>query len=225
MPLACLGIDSATRPGSVGLRAGSNSMQEPLSAGGWHARDLLTAIEGLLGRAGIAASDLRGIGVAVGPGSFTGVRVGMATAKGLGFALDVPVEGLSTLEALALAVVSGGARAAHVCPVLDAGRGEVYAALFRARPDGVERLEADRAWKPADLAAAIPDGTVLAGDGVAALLSAAKHPHPAIETPLLGATLAGWVGGMIPDGGRYRAGGLGPNYVRPSDVEASRRRA
>jgi tRNA threonylcarbamoyl adenosine modification protein YeaZ len=209
----------------VGLQVGSNGMQEPLSAGGWHARDLLTAIEGLLGRAGIAASGLRGIGVAVGPGSFTGVRVGMATAKGLGFALDIPVEGLSTLEALARAAATYGARAAHVCPVLDAGRGEIYAALFRVRPVGVERLEADRAWKPADLAAGLPADTVLAGDGAAALLSVAKHPYPVIEAPLLGGTLAGWVGGVIPDGGRYRAGGLGPNYVRPSDVEASRRRA
>ncbi len=225
MQLACLGIDSATKPGSVGLQIDSNRMEEPLSAGGWHARDLLTVIEGLLGRAGIAASGLRGIGVAVGPGSFTGVRVGMATAKGLGFALDVPVEGLSTLEALALAAATGGIREGHLCPVLDAGRGEIYAALFRVRPVGVERVEVDRAWKPADLAAAIPADTVLAGDGAAALLSAAKHPHPVMEAPLLGATLAGWVGGMIPDGGRYRAGGLGPNYVRPSDVEASRRRA
>ena len=209
----------------MGLQVGSSRMEEALSAGGLHARDLLTSIEGLLGHAGIAASGLRGIGVAVGPGSFTGVRVGMATAKGLGFALDVPVEGLSTLEALALAAATGGARGGHICPVLDAGRGEIYAALFRVRPVGVERLEADRAWKPADLAAAIPADTVLAGDGTAALLSATRHPHPVIEAPLLGATIAGWVGGMNPDGGRYRAGGLGPNYVRPSDVETSRRRA
>jgi tRNA threonylcarbamoyl adenosine modification protein YeaZ len=200
-------------------------MQEPLSAGGRHARDLLTAIEGLLGRAGVVASGLRGIGVAVGPGSFTGVRVGMATAKGLGFALDIPVEGLSTLEALARAAAGDGPRTGHICPVLDAGRGEIYAALFRLQPVGVERLEPDRAWKPADLATAIPADTALTGDGTAALLSVAKNPHPVIEAPLLGDTLAGWVGGVIPDGGRYRAGGLGPNYVRPSDVEASRRRA
>lgn len=209
----------------MGLQVGSNRTEEALSPGGWHARDLLTAIEGLLGRAGIAASGLGGIGVAVGPGSFTGVRVGMATAKGLGFALDVPVEGLSTLEALALAAATRGGRVEHICPVLDAGRGEIYAALFRVRPIGVERLEADRAWKPDDLAAAIPADAVLSGDGAAALLSAARQPHPVLETPLLGAALAGWVGAMTPDGGRYRAGGLGPNYVRPSDVEASRRRA
>jgi tRNA threonylcarbamoyladenosine biosynthesis protein TsaB len=149
----------------------------------------------------------------------------MATAKGLGFALDIPVEGLSTLEALARAAAEVDSGAMHICPVLDAGRGEVYAALFRVRQAGVERLEPDRAWKPARLAAAIPADTVLAGDGVAALLSAAPHPHPVIEAPLLGATLACVAGEMIRDGGRYRAGGLGPNYVRPSDVEASRRRA
>ena len=161
----------------------------------------------------------------MGPGSFTGVRVGMATAKGIGFALDIPVEGLSTLEALARAATGTGEGAGHVCPVLDAGRGEIYAALFRVRPGGVERLQPDRAWKPADLAAAIPAEAVLSGDGASALLAAAMRPHPVIEAPLLGATLAGWACEVIPDGGRYRAGGLGPNYVRPSDVEASRRRA
>lgn len=223
--MACLGIDSATRPGSVGLQVGSEVTQEALSAGGGHARDLLTAIEAVLGRAAIGAESLRGIGVAVGPGSFTGVRVGMATAKGLGFALDIPVEGLSTLEALARATADAASGASHLCPVLDAGRGEIYAALFRVRDGAVERLEPDRAWKPGDRAAAIPDDTALTGDGAAALLSAAARPHPAIVAPFLGATLARWVGGVIPDGGRYRAGGLGPNYVRPSDVEASRRRA
>jgi tRNA threonylcarbamoyladenosine biosynthesis protein TsaB len=224
MRVACLGIDSATRPGSVGLDVGSEVTLEALSAGGRHARDLLTAIEALLGRSAIGPDCLRGIGVAVGPGSFTGVRVGMATAKGLGFALDVPVEGLSTLEALARATADAASGAGHLCPALDAGRGEVYTALFRVRGAVVERLEADRAWKPGDRVAAIPADTVLVGDGAAALLSAAMRPHRAIETPLLGGALARWAGEVIPDGGRYRAGGLGPNYVRPSDVEASRRR-
>jgi tRNA threonylcarbamoyladenosine biosynthesis protein TsaB len=225
MRVACLGIDSATRPGSVGLQVGSSVTQEALSAGGWHARDLLSVIEALLGRAAIGPDGLRGIGVAVGPGSFTGVRVGMATAKGLGFALDIPVEGLSTLEAMARASADAASGAGHLCPVLEAGRGEIYAARFRVRGAGVERLEPDRAWKPGNLAAAMPADTLLVGDGAAALLSAAVRPHVAIEAPLLGATLARWVGEVIPDDGRYRAGGLGPNYVRPSDVETARRRA
>jgi tRNA threonylcarbamoyladenosine biosynthesis protein TsaB len=194
-----------------------------LSVDGRHARDLLTAIEGLLERAAIGRDRLRGIGVAVGPGSFTGVRIGMATAKGLGFALDIPVEGLSTLEALARAAAGAGAGPGPVCAVLDAGRGEVYAALFDVRPGSVERRQPDRAWRPVDLAAAIPDAAALAGDGMAALPADARQKHAVVDPPLLGATLAAWVAEVAPGGGRYRAGGLGPNYVRPSDVEASRR--
>lgn len=223
--MAWLGIDAATRPGSVGLLAGTIRIQEALSASGRHASDLLTTIEGVLDRAAISRERLGGIGVAVGPGSFTGVRVGMATAKGIGFALDIPVAGLSTLEALARAAVKAGARAGPLYAILEAGRGEIYAALFEVRAGVVERRDADRAWKPADLAAALPAGAILAGAGAAQLPAGTRNSHAAVDPPLLGAALAEWAAQAIPSGGRYRAGGLGPNYVRPSDVEASRRQA
>ena len=222
--MSWLGIDAATRPGSVGLLVETNAFEQALAAEGWHARDLLAAIAALLERASSIREDLRGVGVAVGPGSFTGVRVGMATAKGLGLALDIPVAGLSTLEAMARAVAATASHVGSITPVLDAGRGEVYAALFEARAGTVERREQDRAWKPADLAAALPAEAVLVGDGSAAVLAAAGRAHRLLETPLLGATVARWAATVPATDGRYHAGGLGPNYVRPSDVEAARRR-
>jgi tRNA threonylcarbamoyladenosine biosynthesis protein TsaB len=202
-------------------------LERPLIERGGHARDLLQAIGRLLSEAGLTTGDLRGIGVAAGPGSFTGVRVGMATAKGLAYALDIAVEGLSTLQALAMAGAPLAPGAAHLAPILPAGRGEVYSALFAVVGGAVERLAPDRAWRPDDLLAALPGDAVLVDGGA---LAGGGHQGPlpgrrSIESPPLAATIAAWAAARIPAGSAYRPGGLAPNYVRPSDAEAARRRA
>ena len=194
---------------------------------GAHARDLVQAIEQLLADARVAAGDLRGIGVAAGPGSFTGVRVGMATAKGLAYALDIAIEGLSTLEALALAAVPlAPAGTAHLAPILTAGRGEVYAALFALRGSSVERRTPDSAWRPEALLASLPaDAVLVDGDTIPAEGRRETGPgRRSIESPPLAATIARWAAARIPAEAAYRPGALAPNYVRPSDAEAARRR-
>ncbi|OLE67323.1 MAG: tRNA (adenosine(37)-N6)-threonylcarbamoyltransferase complex dimerization subunit type 1 TsaB, partial [Acidobacteria bacterium 13_1_20CM_2_68_7] len=83
-PICVLGIDTATSPGSTALaRPGAVIARARLDERGWHARDLLSRVDTMLAGAGVALQDLTGIAVTVGPGSFTGVRIGMATAKGL----------------------------------------------------------------------------------------------------------------------------------------------
>lgn len=114
-------------------------------------RDLLVAIDGLLDGAGVTPLDLDGIVCGVGPGSFTGVRIGLAHARGLALALDVPVAGVSTLAALARGAQDSGH--AGAVAVVDARRSEVFAGT-----GGEERCVA-----PAELAFAA--GTVLVGDG------------------------------------------------------------
>jgi tRNA threonylcarbamoyladenosine biosynthesis protein TsaB len=219
-----LGIETATRAGSVAIVAPDGlSAWRSLPEQTGHARDLLVIVESLLRDEGRAARDLHGIGVATGPGSFTGARVGMATAKGLAYALDIPVEGLSTLEALAR---EAAAAAALLCPVLDAGRGEVYAAIFeRGEDGGVMRRSEDRAWKPGDLAAHLPAGVVLVGDGARAVSERAGG-GPAIlpAPPSIARSIAAWAAESIPAGTRFRPGTLAPNYIRPSDAESARRR-
>lgn len=228
--LMYLGIDTATPRGSIALADAARTESEVrLQERAWHARDLLEQIDGLLERAGHAASDLIGIGVAVGPGSFTGVRIGMATGKGMAYALGIGLAGLSTLEALALAArferdENGG----RLWPVIDAGRGEVYIAEFECEAEGVRRISPDRS-RPPDALDADPSGAVtLVGSGAALIMNADEairrratvlEPDP----PLAGA-IARWAAGRIRPERGFEAGTLNPNYVRPSDAEATRRR-
>lgn len=223
-----LGIDTATSTASLALaRPGEVVREEILSERGAHARELLVRLETLLASTDMAVRDLRGVGVTLGPGSFTGVRVGMATAKGLAYALDVPLVGLSTLEALARAALrAAGSLPDGVAAVLDAGRGEVYAARFRFAEGRLERLEEDRSWPPAKFLAALIPGMPLVGDGVRTLGPEASaigrdlpliHPGP----PLAGVVALHAAGAIVP-GMHYRPGTLRPNYIRPFDTEAAR---
>lgn len=225
-----LGIDTATGRGSIALARDRCLVGEVvLEERGAHARDLLPGLDALLRGAGLRSADLAGIGVTTGPGSFTGVRVGMATAKGLAYALDIGVSGLSTLEALALAALRDlEPTPPAICPVLEAGRGEVYATVFRTGPGGPSRTGEDRAWRPCDLLAVLPDGVLLAGDGAAAVLraaAAAGRTVAALESsPVLAGAVALWAEATLAGSTGYHPGTLRPNYVRPADAERRRRR-
>lgn len=127
---------------------------------------VLLAIERLLESIGLTPAALAAVAVGRGPGSFTGVRIGAATAKGLAHGLGAPLVGFGTLDAVAHA-----ARAEGLIGVLgDAMRGEVYPALFRAHAGSVARLEADRVARPTEVAvewAALGEQVLLTGNGVA----------------------------------------------------------
>ena len=117
-------------------------------------RRVLEAVHGLLASVGATSADVDGIVVGVGPGGFTGLRIGLATALGLGQALGVPVTGASSLEALALGLAEAAPPGASLVPVLDARRRELFAAVSRPGPgDALEELAAPQAIAPADLAA------------------------------------------------------------------------
>ena len=111
---------------------------------------LLPAVDELLAQQGVAREQIACVCVGRGPGSFTGVRIAMATAKGIASALEVGLMGVSTLEAVAWGAWDAGVRGA-LAVVADAMRKEVYPVRFRLGDDGVARLEADRVVK-ADLA-------------------------------------------------------------------------
>ncbi|MCE7030266.1 tRNA (adenosine(37)-N6)-threonylcarbamoyltransferase complex dimerization subunit type 1 TsaB [Jiella avicenniae] len=118
-----------------------------------HAERLTGVVDAVLAEAGAGYRDLSRIVVTTGPGSFTGIRVGVAAARGLSLALDIPAVGVSTLQALAGGAVTnedGGAKAVPVLAVVDARRGEVYAALFSG---GGAMLSGPAALQPSGLAA------------------------------------------------------------------------
>lgn len=200
-------------------RAGERG-REVLDLGKGHAERLMAVIDAALKRSGSTFADLSGIAVSVGPGSFTGVRVGVATARGLALALKIPAVGVTTLEALA-----GEAREVHpgrpVIAAIDAGRGQIYAAAFSpgGRPATEPAvLEIDRAI---GLVADSGATTVLAGSAARMLAEAARR---AFEIAAEGATAdigvyarfgAERLAGGAPEAGRKPK----PLYLRAADAK------
>lgn len=162
------------------------------TVGRGHTEKLLGAVEEVLGRASVGLRDLDAIGVSIGPGRFSGLRVGLATAKGLAAASGVPVSPVETLAALA---ESARPHVGLVCPMLDARRGEVYAGLFRLA-EGRERLLPDMAAAPAATLKGVREasggGTVLflgsgasvSRDAIASLFGeSARFPDEDVPAP------------------------------------------
>ncbi len=150
-----LALDTASPEPGVCLLARGQVFEEALPADRHASEKLLSTIARCLERAGMALTECDRIAVCSGPGSFTGLRVGLSTAWGLGRSLEIPVEGVSTLEGLAEATRAGGGNC--VTAVLDAGRGEVVIESFSlegprarslSRPRRVSREEASAATGP-----------------------------------------------------------------------------
>jgi tRNA threonylcarbamoyladenosine biosynthesis protein TsaB len=161
-----LAIETATPHGSVALVSGSIVRAEAALPPGRQASGTIhSAIDGLLRKTGSGPGDVGHVAVSAGPGSFTGLRVGMATAKGFCFGWRIPIVPVPTLHALASRFRSAGMT---ICPVLDARKEEVYAALFRWEGGECVRFSPDMAIAPADLPGKLPDGPVFfCGDGAA----------------------------------------------------------
>jgi len=133
-PFTVLAFDTSSSSCSAALIAGGVLAGEDTRSGpGNYSALLLRMIDRLLHDAGLGIDELDCIAVAQGPGSFTGLRVGISTAQGLGFALDKPLVGVSTLEIIA---AQNMPFTGQVCPMLDARRGQVYSGLFEQGPGG-----------------------------------------------------------------------------------------
>lgn len=121
-----------------------------------HAKRLLDELSTLLSDAGLTKRHLVGVGIGLGPGSYTGLRVGVAAARGLARGLGVPLGGGSTLAAVAAGVFAKEATNEAVV-ALDARRGNVYAGMFAKQGETLTSLEDERKWERAALQAAYPD--------------------------------------------------------------------
>lgn len=161
---AILAFDTSSAGCSAALIAGSVLLGEDMRSGsGNYSALLLRLIDRLLGDAGLTASDLDCIAVATGPGSFTGLRVGISTAQGLGLALGKPIVGISTLELLAAQNMPFDG---SVCALLDARRSQVYACLFRQGPDDEAVAECnERVVCPREWAVSLRGRVLLCGSG------------------------------------------------------------
>lgn len=158
-----LSVDSSAVTASVALTDGENVINnEFVNAGLTHSETLLPMIKRVLGDTKV--SDLDAIAVTAGPGSFTGVRIGVATVKGLAFEKNIPCISVSTLEAIAYNFADENI---IVCAVMDARRMQFYNALFEMKNGKAIRLCDDRAISITDLREDLKkyDRVVIAGDG------------------------------------------------------------
>ncbi len=195
-----------------------------------HSRTLMPIVEAILKNTELTVQDMDAIAVAAGPGSFTGIRIGVAAAKGLAFAAEKPAAGVSTLAAMARNVAF--ADGLVVC-AMDARRQQVYNALFRAENGTLTRLTPDRAISLEDLAAelreldgpkmVVGDGGRLCRDALAASGIACRlaPPHLLMQCA---ASVALEAEDLARRGGLVDAQALQPVYLRPPQAQRLRER-
>ena len=144
-----LAVDSTATAASVAITENGELLAEyTVLNGNTHSETLLPMVESALRVFGLSVAEIDIFALSEGPGSFTGVRIGAATVKGLAFGTEKPCVGVSTLEALAYNLV--GYRGL-ICPVMNARRSQVYTALFRSDGERLERLTEDSAMAISEL--------------------------------------------------------------------------
>ncbi len=219
-----LGIDTSTSCGSVGLiDNGEVVFDYLLNIPVTHSERLLGAIELVLRDARCPIDDLDGWAIALGPGSFTGLRIGVSTVKGLAFATGKPVAGVSTLDVLASQIVP---TPFLICPILDARKKEVYTAFYRYEKCLLKRQSDDQAIRPEDLVGRIKEQTIFLGDGartykgflIDSLSSLALFPSAPLHLSH-GSMVAKLGSELLQRGEGLDLSTFAPIYVRPSEAE------
>lgn len=211
-----LGVDTSGKNGSIALaqceRAGNNVLEVVPLQGGTFSAQLIPQISDLLRKHGLTKRQIDGFAVVPGPGSFTGLRVGLAAIKALAEILDKPIAAISLLEALALQAGVGG----RAISALDAGRGEIYAAEYDFGQDQPGLVWQELLTGDEFLAKSAGSSVVTSSDVVATLAGEAKITR--IESPRADAVaVLGYQ--KIMRGEVVSAEALDANYIRRSDAE------
>lgn len=224
-----LAFETSAKAASVALLEDGKLLGESYqNTGLTHSQTLMVMAQQLLEQCGKTVADITAVAVAAGPGSFTGVRIGTAAAKGFAWGAQLPCYGVSTLEAMAehLGIYQG-----YICPCMDARRSQVYNALFFAQEGSLQRLREDRAIALSDLAEELKtlDGPIfLVGDGSELCCRTLHGEIPNLVLPkehqmhqrATGVALA--AAKKIAAGEPGDANALVPNYLRLSQAERER---
>ena len=221
-----LAFETSAKAASVALMEDTRLLGEAYqNTGLTHSQTLMVMAEDLLKQCGKTAQDVTAVAVAEGPGSFTGVRIGVAAAKGFAWGREIPCVGVSTLEAMAESL---GIYQGYVCACMDARRSQVYNGLFYVNNGALERRSEDRAISLADLGSELEhlDGPIfLVGDGtdlthktlhgsVEELVMPPEHRKHQRATGVAILAACRLAAGEAPSGGA-----LTPNYLRLSQAE------
>ncbi len=215
-----MGIDTSSKIGSVALIEKKRIIDEILSEKARSfSRSLLGMIEAILARNSLNLIDLSAIACAIGPGSFTGIRIGLSTVQGIAISTGAPVYGISTLEAMAAAARND---TASLCPIIDAGKTGVYYASF----ENSERLHEDAFGTIEDAVGKSPENAVFFGDvssddreslaGMSRTFDDSRMENSSAAGAALAAAQTIAQGN---DGGGGRLEHLRPNYIRKSYAE------
>jgi tRNA threonylcarbamoyladenosine biosynthesis protein TsaB len=225
-----LAVDTATEICGIGLSAdGRSRMELILDQGMTHTKVLMEGIHALLALAETAPSDLDALAVTRGPGSFTGLRIGISAMKGMAHALGIPLLGVSSLEVLARQAPEGDTL---VCPMIDARRREVYWSLYRRSEEGLKQVHPERVGPADDALDEVDAPCLFIGNGARLYTAMLKERRQDavfmaeialnIPRPALVASLAEkrMTAGQQEDILQFR-----PVYLRESDAELGRRNA
>ena len=236
--MICLSLDTTARDGSAALIVDDRIVEERRGEGArTHAERLPVELLALLDAHRLTVGEVDLFAVAAGPGSFTGLRIGIATVQGLAFVARRPVVGVSALEAMAQVASHGAPAGAIVGAWMDAQRRDVFAALYRVGhaaqfdPDRLESLEPPAVGDPAAVLARWADNGraphVFVGDGAAKFAQPILQAVPAARVEPMPA-LAGGIGRLAIARARRGEGGhpaaIQPLYLRRPDAEVDRER-
>ncbi len=222
-----LGIETATERLGAALVVDDCRMYERWTdSRSSHCELLAGFVTELADEAGIPLASIGGIAVSVGPGSFTGLRIGIATAMGLAYGLGIPAAGVGTLAAMAR---NAGTDGTLVCPLIDAKRGEAYAAVYRTGgelPEVVVEPAAIPVAELADMLAGLGEAVTLTGPAAERFHAMLERPGaPALhiappESAMPSAASVAHMGAhIIAGGGGVSPAALTPVYLRRSDAE------
>ena len=224
-----LAFETSAKSCSAAIHDGKSLLAESYQNSGLtHSQTLMVMAEDLLKVCGKSAADVTHLAAAAGPGSFTGIRIGVSAAKGFAWGAEKPVYGVSTLESMALGL---GVWSGYVCCCMDARRNQVYNAIFLVENGKLTRISEDRAIALSDLKNELAhiDGPIwLVGDGAALAHKTLSQDIPELILPpehrmhqrasgVALAALAAMERGENADGAA-----LQPNYLRLSQAERER---
>ena len=224
-----LAFETSAKSCSAAIHDGKSLLAESYQNSGLtHSQTLMVMAEDLLKVCGKSAADVTHLAAAAGPGSFTGIRIGVSAAKGFAWGAEKPVYGVSTLESMALGL---GVWSGYICCCMDARRNQVYNAIFLAENGELKRISEDRAIALSDLKEELAhiDGPIyLVGDGAALAHKTLSQDIPELILPrehrqhqrASGVALAALL--AMDRGENADGAALQPNYLRLSQAERER---